>query len=72
MPPKLANVSGKETIRRLEKPGFTAIRQKGSHTIMRRSSQVCVVANHKEIKVGTLIGILKQAGVAIDEFIGAK
>ncbi|HEY8888297.1 MAG TPA: type II toxin-antitoxin system HicA family toxin [Gallionella sp.] len=29
----------------------------------------CVVPNHKEIKVGTLAGILRQAGVSTDEFM---
>jgi hypothetical protein len=30
-----------------------------------------VVPNHKELKAGTLTGILKQAGVSLDEFISA-
>ena len=72
MPPKLPLVSGKEAIRRFEKLGFIVIRQKGSHIVMRRGSQGCVVPNHKEIKTGTLSGILKQAGVTVDEFIQAK
>jgi len=29
------------------------------------------VPNHKELKTGTLAGILKQAGIAYDEFIAA-
>ena len=29
----------------------------------------CVVPNHREIKMGTLSGILKQAGVSAEEFI---
>lgn len=37
---------------------------------MRRGSTGCVVPNHRELKVGTLAGILKQAGVTPDEFIG--
>jgi predicted RNA binding protein YcfA (HicA-like mRNA interferase family) len=37
---------------------------------MRRDSSGCVVPNHREIKIGTLAGILKQAGVsAADEFM---
>lgn len=39
--------------------------------MMRRGSVGCVVPNHRELKVGTLAGILKQAGVAPDEFIGS-
>lgn len=50
MPPQLPNLSGKETIRRLEKLGFIAVRQRGSHIVMRRNSQGCVVPNHKELK----------------------
>ena len=67
--PKLPVVSGAELIRALERLGFTVIRQRGSHIILRRGSSGCVVPNHRELKTGTLAGILKQAGVAIDEFI---
>jgi predicted RNA binding protein YcfA (HicA-like mRNA interferase family) len=72
MPPKLPTISGKEVVRRLEKLGFMVARQKGSHIVMRKNSQGCVIPNHKEIKVGTLSGILKQAGVTVDELIQAK
>lgn len=72
MPPKLPNLSGKEIIRRLENLGFVLVRQKGSHIVMRKGSQGCVVPNHKEVKIGTLSGILKQAGITIDEFTQAK
>ena len=67
--PKLPRVSGRECISALQKLGFTVARQKGTHIVMRRGSSGCVVPNHKEIRVGTLSGILKQAGVSADEFI---
>lgn len=35
---------------------------------MRRGSSGCVVPNHREIKTGTLSGVLKQAGVSREEF----
>ncbi len=38
---------------------------------MRKGSQGCVVPNHKEIKIGTLGGLLKQAGVSIEDFVAA-
>ena len=69
MPPSLPHISGSQAIRALEKLGFTVARQKGSHIVMRRGSSGCVVPNHKEIKVGTLSGILKQAGVSHEEFM---
>jgi predicted RNA binding protein YcfA (HicA-like mRNA interferase family) len=68
MPPSLPRVSGDEAIRALEKLGFVRIRQKGSHVILRRGSVGCVVPLHRELKVGTLSGVLKQAGVTADEF----
>ena len=67
--PKLPRISGKECIRALEKLGFHQIRQKGSHVVMRKEFSGCVIPLHKEIKVGTLAGILKQASVAPEEFI---
>lgn len=69
--PKLPRVSGAETVRALERLGFVILRQKGSHIILRRGSMGCVVPNHREIKIGTLGGILKQAGVTSDEFLEA-
>jgi predicted RNA binding protein YcfA (HicA-like mRNA interferase family) len=69
--PKLPHVSGKEAVKALERLGFTQRRQKGSHLVMRRGPNGCVVPLHREIKVGTLSGILKQAGVSPEEFIGA-
>jgi len=38
---------------------------------MRRGATGCVVPNHKEIKIGTLSGILKQAGVSYESFMSA-
>ena len=38
---------------------------------MQRSEFGCVVPMHSEIKVGTHAGVLKQAGVSVEEFIGA-
>jgi len=36
---------------------------------MRRGSTGCVVPNHRELKIGTLAGVLKQAGITTDEFL---
>ena len=69
--PKLPIISGTEAVRALEKLGFIVVRQRGSHIVLRRQSSGCVVPNHREIKPGTLIGMLKQAGVSPDEFSAA-
>jgi predicted RNA binding protein YcfA (HicA-like mRNA interferase family) len=58
-------------MRALQRLGFEIVRQRGSHIVMRRGASGCVVPNHREIKTGTLAGVLKQAGVSADEFIAA-
>jgi len=69
--PELPHLSGSEAVRALKRLGFEVIRQRGSHIIMRRGMDGCVVPDHREIKVGTLAGLLRQAGVSADEFIAA-
>ncbi|MBU6437960.1 MAG: type II toxin-antitoxin system HicA family toxin [Betaproteobacteria bacterium] len=69
--PSLPVVSGADAVRALERLGFVCTRQRGSHVMMRRDTQGCVVPRHKELKTGTLSGVLKQAGVSVEEFIAA-
>lgn len=58
-------------MRALERLGFVVVRQRGSHFVLRRGTSGCVVPDHRELKIGTLTGILKQAGVSADEFVAA-
>ena len=67
--PSLPIVSGSEAVRALERLGFVVARQRGSHIVMRRGSSGCVVPNHRELKTGTLSGLLKQASAPAEEFI---
>jgi predicted RNA binding protein YcfA (HicA-like mRNA interferase family) len=55
----------------LERLGFHQARQKGSHVILKRGPVGCVVPLHREVKIGTLAGILRQAGLTPDEFLKA-
>jgi len=70
--PKLSDVSGKEVIRRLEKLGFVAVRQRGSHVVMKKETQDdtigCVVPLRKALRKGTLWGILRLAKVSPELF----
>ncbi|HET6912931.1 MAG TPA: type II toxin-antitoxin system HicA family toxin [Rhodanobacteraceae bacterium] len=68
---KLPHISGTEAIRALERLGFASVRQRGSHVVLRRGDSGCVVPLHRELKVGTLAGVLKQAGVTGEEFLTA-
>jgi predicted RNA binding protein YcfA (HicA-like mRNA interferase family) len=71
--PKLPRISSREAIRSLECLGFEPVRQTGSHVVLKKKIQDgeigCVIPIHKELKVGTLSSILKQAQVTIEEFI---
>ena len=67
--PKLPHISGADAVRALQRLGFEVTRQKGSHIVMRRGPSGCVVPHHREIKAGTLSGVLRQAGVSVEEFI---
>ena len=69
--PKLPVLSGQDIVKALERLGFETIRQRGSHVVMRRGSQGTVVPLHKEVKTGTLAGIIRQAELSHDEFIKA-
>lgn len=67
--PKLPRTSGATIVKALERLGFARVRQSGSHVVMRRGEKGCVVPMHREVKVGTLAGILRQAEVSQDDFI---
>ena len=73
--PRLPRVSGAEAIRALEKIGFMQVRQRGSHVVLKRSrgerATGCVVPLHRELAIGTLRAILKQAEVKAEDFIQA-
>ncbi len=51
---------------------FVVTRQRGSHVVLRRGSVGCVVPDHRELKTGTLAGVLKQAGVSVEECLAAS
>jgi len=60
-------------IRRLEDLGFKQVRQRGSHVVLKKKiidDEIgCVVPLHKELALGTLRGILKQAKLTVEEFM---
>lgn len=71
--PKLKKISGQECIKILcNKFGFEVVRQKGSYIILKKETADgkagTVVPNHKELKTGTLKGVLKLAKVEEEEF----
>ncbi len=68
---KLPSISGRKCVVTLQKQGFEVRRQTGSHVVLQRDDPyaVVVVPNHKLLKPGTLRGIIRQAGLTVDEFV---
>jgi predicted RNA binding protein YcfA (HicA-like mRNA interferase family) len=68
---KLPIISGLECVKALEKIGFVVDRQRGSHIILVREEPRTTISvpDHKELDRGTLRGIIRQAGLSVDEFI---
>jgi predicted RNA binding protein YcfA (HicA-like mRNA interferase family) len=67
--PKLPPLSGREIVRALERLGFEQAAQSGSHVKLRRDGVSCIVPLHREVKRGTLAGILRQAQLSADDFM---
>lgn len=71
--PKLRRILGQDAIRALERLGFIPVRQRGSHVVLKKQTPEgavgCVVPLHRELAIGTLRGILRQARVTPEEFL---
>ncbi len=71
---KLPMLSAREVINVLSKEGFKVRRRKGSHVILVKETAegkiAVVVPDHREIDKGTLLEIIRQAGLTKEEFIG--
>lgn len=64
------DVNGDQAVRALGRLGFEALRQTGSHRILRKGGRTVVVPMHRPIKPGTLKGLIEQAGVTVEVFVG--
>jgi len=71
--PELHSISGQQAIKARERLGFKQVRQRGSHVILKKPTPTghigCVVPLHRQLKIGTLRGILKLAKVEPEEFL---
>jgi predicted RNA binding protein YcfA (HicA-like mRNA interferase family) len=67
---RLPVVSGAQLVTALGKVGWTAVRQRGSHVRLKHPDRpvALVVPLHRELKRGTLAGILRDAGMDREDF----
>ena len=69
---KLPVLSGRDVIKVLVKVGFYVHHQRGSHIVLKLSKPPftrVVVPDHREIKKGLLVAIIKQAGLTREGFL---
>lgn len=69
---KLRVLSGKDVCAILTRFGFQEVRRRGSHIVMQKKTDDGTITvpgpDHDEIRIGTLLSIIRQSGVARGEF----
>ena len=66
-------VSGRESVKAFESFGWEVARQRGSHIVLVKSGHPATlsVPNHREVAKGTLRGLIRRAGLTVEEFVAA-
>ncbi len=70
---RLPVISGRDAVRAFERIGYQVSHQTGSHIIMRHESpphRHLSVPDHRELAKGTLRGLIRDAGLTVEEFMG--
>ncbi len=67
MSPKLPGVSQEKAVRALEKAGFRVVRQ-GKHVVMSDGVRFLTIPRHNPINAFTMAGIVRDAGLTIEQF----
>jgi len=65
--PKLAGIQHQRAIKAFEKVGFRVIRQ-GKHISMAKDDRIIIIPRNNPINAFTMGGIIKDAGLTIEEF----
>ncbi|MFL6274124.1 MAG: type II toxin-antitoxin system HicA family toxin [Blastocatellia bacterium] len=68
---KLGNISGREAVKAFQKAGWLPAGQVGSHVVMIKPGvRVNLsIPQHKELSVGTLRALIRNASLTVDEFL---
>ena len=72
MPKLPTNLSGQDIVKALFQLGYEIDHQTGSHIILRQQNSPhrrLTIPNHKTLAKGTLRAIIRQAGLARDDFM---
>ncbi|MCZ6793924.1 MAG: type II toxin-antitoxin system HicA family toxin [Planctomycetota bacterium] len=69
--PKLPVISGRQARRAFEKAGWIFNHQRGSHMVLVRAGIPInlTVPDHRELDRGLLRGLIRDAGLTVEEFV---
>ncbi len=65
--PKLAGIQHQRAVKAFEKAGFSVIRE-GKHISMSKDDRIIIIPRNNPINAFTMGGIIKDAGLTIEEF----
>lgn len=65
--PKLSGINHLEAVRALEKAGFRVARQ-GKHIVMTNGARILTIPRNNPVNAFTMGGIVRDAGLSVDEF----
>ena len=65
--PKIPGVNHLSAVRALEKVGFRILRQ-GKHIVMSDGVRILPIPRHNPVNAFTMGGIVRDAGLSIEEF----
>ena len=65
--PKVPGINHLIAVRALEKAGFHIARQ-GKHIVMTNGERIITIPRHNPVNALTMGGIIKDAGITIEEF----
>jgi len=65
--PKLPGINHLDAVKALEKSGFRIIRQ-GKHVVMSDGVHLITIPRHDPVNAFTMAGIVRDAGLTIEEF----
>ncbi len=69
---RLPVVSGREAVRAFQKVGYRSSHQTGSHVILRHEGlphRHLSIPSHRELAKGTLRGLIRDAGLTVEDFV---
>jgi predicted RNA binding protein YcfA (HicA-like mRNA interferase family) len=70
---KLPSVSSRKVVKAFRSFGWDVARQASSHIVMVKEGEIVTlsVPNHNPVAKGTLRGLIRAAGLTVDEFVAA-